>query len=278
MRGLVGGLPGYLVVERFHELRAVRDTGDHEEVGQQPIAVPGEDRLRVKLDPENSVGLVGDRHHRAVAVAGNRGDARGQRRRVDHQRVVAAGCHRARDAREQIDAVVEHLACASVDGRRRPHHATADRGRDRLVAEADAKQWHAAPRGPHQFERAAGLCGGARPRRDHDRSRRDGQDRCGGGAVARHDDGLNAEQLEVPREVEDEAVAVVDDDDHPPPPIPQASSTRSMPSALWSDSACSADGSLAAVIPPPAAKAIDPGETTSVRIRRLKSAVPSKAT
>ena len=97
-------------------------------------------------------------------------------------------------------------------------------------------------------------------------------------ALRAANDGLDAEQLEVPREVEDEAVAIVDDDDHPPPPIPQASSTRSMPSALWSDSACSADGSLAAVIPPPAAKAIEPGETTSVRIRRLKSAVPSKAT
>ena len=157
--GLLRGL-------RFHLRQVVvpRDAGGVEEICQQAEAVLREDRLRVKLHSVQPVGAMLERHDRAVVVAGRHDEAARQRAGVDHERMIAAGNHRAWDAREEIQRVVVHGARAAMHRLAGTDDPRAQCRGDRLMAEADTEHGHAAAEGLHGGDGAAGLCRSARPR------------------------------------------------------------------------------------------------------------------
>ena len=131
------------------EPRGLALPGEPEEVREQVRAVGREDALRVELDALDRERAVAEPHDDAVLGA-RRGDVQvgGQRRRVDHQRVVARGRERLRHALEQAGAVVDDLGRLAVDERRgaddrgavRRRPSTASRGTRRGAGSAGRRR------------------------------------------------------------------------------------------------------------------------------------------
>ena len=113
--------------------------GEVAEVGEQPAAVLGADRLRMELDAPQRALAVGDGHEHAVARARQR--LQPPRERLAHaQRVVANGAEFARDPGEQLRAVVQNGAEAPVHHLGRVHDLRAFNPADALVPEAHSQQ------------------------------------------------------------------------------------------------------------------------------------------
>src|SRR3954447_23062921 len=104
---------------------------------QQRLAVRGEHRLRVELDPHGGQLAVAHRHQHATAPGGRL--ERVRELRVDDERVVAPDGERAGQALEHARAVVLDLRRLAVD-RKVADHAAAVRLGQRLVPEADAER------------------------------------------------------------------------------------------------------------------------------------------
>jgi hypothetical protein len=140
----------------------------------------------------------------------------GKRLPLDDQRVIPSDHHRRGDATEQARPVVRDARGLAVHGASRAHHATTVGFTDRLMSEADAECGNAlAPRANH-VDRDAGLRGGARAGRQHDRIRREGADLLDRDRVVATDDDLRTELAEVLDEIVREGVVVVDDEQHGP--------------------------------------------------------------
>src|SRR4051794_39383994 len=111
-----------------------------EEVGQQLLALRGEDRLRMELNPLGGQLAVTHTHH-DVAVGGGELEHAGQVG-VRDQRVVAARDQRVGEPLVDGAAVVLHLRVLAVD-RVAADDLPSERFHHRLVPEADAEDWRA---------------------------------------------------------------------------------------------------------------------------------------
>jgi len=153
-------------------------------------------------------------HDRAVVGPGGDFQAVGQRRLVDHQRMVAATDDRVRQVLENTSAVVSHERSPTVYRLSCPNDSAPERFSDRLMAQADAQKGHLPMELPHDLQRTACLAGRTGPRRKDHCLRPE----C---ANSRHVDrriALNPRPLpqafEVSGQVVDEAVVIVDQKDH----------------------------------------------------------------
>src|SRR6266850_4993552 len=109
------------------------------EVLQHAHPVGGEHGLRVELDGLEGKRNVPEAHDHAVVGARRDHELGGQGRLVDHQRVIARGLGRERDAREDPLAIVPHEARLAVARHRRAHHAGAEGDRGALQTETDTE-------------------------------------------------------------------------------------------------------------------------------------------
>ena len=188
-----------------------------EEVAQQPVAVLGLDALGVELDAVDRQGRVTQAHDRAVRgprvdLAGSAGTVSG----LGHQRVVAGGRERRRQAGEHAGAVVldraelavHHLRRARRSCRRTPGRSPDGRGRRRgsgMRPAAARTRWQG----------DAGPIGVAGAGRDHDRIRRAARSRPARvSASLRCTHRLGAQLAQVVDEVVGEAVVVIDQEQH----------------------------------------------------------------
>src|SRR3989304_9601598 len=88
-------------------------------------------------------------HDRAVVGPGGDFQAVGQRRLVDHQRMVAATDDRVRQVLENTSAVVSHERSPTVYRLSCPNDSAPQRFSDRLMAQADAQKGHLPMEWPH---------------------------------------------------------------------------------------------------------------------------------
>ncbi len=85
---------------------------------------------------------------------------------------------------------------------------------DRLMAEANAKDWFAGLELLDHLQAHAGLVGIARPRGEHDGAGVEALDFFDRDCVIAHDFGFTTKLPKVPGKVVDKGVVVVDDQDH----------------------------------------------------------------
>src|SRR5690606_10109512 len=122
----------------------------------------GQDRLGVELHALHRVLAVAQAHDLldpAVLVLGPGGDleAIGQRRLLDHQRVIAGGLVAVGQAREHAFAAVPDRRGLAVHDPARAHHPAAVGLAYGLVPEADAEDRDAHAQLAHDVERDPGL-------------------------------------------------------------------------------------------------------------------------
>src|SRR5207244_6782688 len=101
----------------------------------------GEDRLRVELHPGERVLTMAQPHHDAGIRPGRNLELRWQAVALDHQRVIAGGGKRARDAPKDRLLLVEHLRDLTVHDLLRLSHSTAVGFPETLVTQTDAECW-----------------------------------------------------------------------------------------------------------------------------------------
>src|SRR3954454_1787297 len=104
-------------------------------------------------------GLVADRHRHSIDRGMNM-EAGGGIWRA--QRMVTADLDRVRHAGERSSRVVVEQGCLAVDGFGRANDLAAGFKDHRLMAKADAKEWHFPIGEPHEIHAAAGVRGAAR--------------------------------------------------------------------------------------------------------------------
>src|SRR5947208_5513588 len=250
-----------------------------EEVAEQPLALGGEDRLGVELHPLHEERAVPDAHDLVVGGPRRALELGRQRRRVDHQRVVARRREALREAREQPAPVVQDGRGLAVHDAPGTHDRAAEGGADRLVPEADAEDGEPAREALDERHRDARLARRAWPGRDHDAvgaERRHLLQRDG--IVAPHVD-LGAELAQVLDEVVGEGVVVVDHEE-PQRRHQRASASRTawiMARDLLTHSRCSASGSESATMPAPAWMYTRPPRKRTNRIVIAVSIAPENA-
>src|SRR4051812_13721851 len=250
-----------------------------DEVGQQVLALRGEDRLGVELNPLDRQLSMARAHHHVAELGGQLQLLR--QLGVGDQRVVAAGDHRARQADIDGLAVVLDFALLAVD--RLPlDHAPAEGLDHRLVAEADAEDRR--PGFAEGLDRRAGDTGLGRRAgagRDDQPVRLARQQLCDRRLVVAHDFHLRPQLAQVLDEVVGEGVVVVDHQhahpNHAQSGCSQATSTaRNTALALLTDSFHSYSGFASATVPPPACTCSCPSLTTTVRMWIAVSRSPSQ--
>lgn len=209
-----------------------------------------------------------DGHDHAVGGARRDGQARGQRRLVDDQRVIAAGGQRIGQAGEDSLSVVKHVADAAMHRFGCPYDPRAQRCGNGLMAQTDAQQGNRGRKPPHYRQRTAGFARRARPGRQENRSRAPAGDVVQFQRVVAAHDGLLAQLLQVAGEIVHEAVVVVDQQNH--------RNASSSPLALHQVSSYSACGLDWATTPPPTGSCHQPRPAVIVLIKILRSRAPSK--
>src|SRR5438105_11869806 len=138
------------------------------EVLQHAHAVRGHDRLWMELDGLERQRPVAQTHHDAVVASRRDNELRRQRRRVDHQRVVARRQGRVRDAAEDPPPIVTHERGLAVPWLRGADHLRAERDRGALEPETYAQRRDATfGRAADELRRSSGDLGASRSRRDH---------------------------------------------------------------------------------------------------------------
>src|SRR4051794_19199452 len=210
-----------------------------QEISKQLFPLRCQHRLGVELDALGGK-VAGGGSHDHVSEAGAELEVVGNRARIGHQRVVAAGDERAGQAGEDRPAVVLDLGVLAVD--RLPDDDPAAEGLDqRLVAQTDAEDRRPLlGEGAHRLDRYAGLrrCAGAGG--DHQAVGAALEQLADLGPVVADDLHLGAELPQVLDEVVGEAVVVVDDESlhrYSQSGCSQASSTaRNTAFALLTDS------------------------------------------
>src|SRR5579875_1012343 len=195
------------------------------EVADERRAVPGEDGLRVELDALDRVADVPQPHRQPAGSCCYLQLGR-QRAFVDDKRVIPGCLERVRQAGEHAAAVVGDLGWLAVHGTGRPDDGRAERRRDRLMAQADAKQRDRPGAEADHLDADPGLGGGARARGDHHAGGIRADDLGGGQlVVADHLDPASGGGEQV-SEVVGERVVVVDDDDERTAGAGHGSATR----------------------------------------------------
>src|SRR5258708_22450011 len=167
----------------------------------------------MELDAVDRPLAMGDANDDAVLGLGGDRQRRRQPGAVDDERMIARRREGVGQAGEDAAAAMADAAHLAMHRHRRAHDAAAQRLADRLVAEADAEDRHAAG-APHQLEADARMVGGARPPRDDDglppeRARCFGAERVV--ALYHH---LGAQLAQVMPQVIGEAVVVIDKQEH----------------------------------------------------------------
>src|SRR5215207_2840886 len=162
-------------VGRSHEgdvlsLRGSSDMGrlELQKVGQQALALGGEDGLGVELHALHLEEAVAQAHDDAVGRRGRDFEAVRQTLALDDERVVARGGEAVFEPLEDRPAVVANLGRLAVDGLGAAHDAPAEDLPDGLVAEAHAEHRHVTGERADHLQRHPRLVRRARPRRDDD--------------------------------------------------------------------------------------------------------------
>src|SRR5438552_6608718 len=248
------------------------------EVLQHEQAVLRQDRFWVELHRLERQPCMPQRHDDAVVAARRDGEVAGERRLVDHQRVIARRLGGVRDTGEDAFAVVTHERGLAVPCLRRPHHPGAERDRGALQAQAHAERRDPAlGRLAHELRGAPGGLGTPRSRRDHETIRTRVESGREPRVVGTHDVDARAQSAERLREVVGEAVVVIDEQygRHRERPSPASSTARRRARALARVSASSAAGSESATIPAPAWIRQTPCAIVAVRMVMQVSSAPS---
>ena len=205
------------------EPRRLALPGEPEEVREQVRAVGREHALGVELDALDRQRAVAEAHD--DAVLGARGadvQVGGERRRVDHQRVVARGRERLGHALEQAGAVVDDLGRLAVDERRRADDrgavgrrpSTASRGTRRAAGSAGRRRSGRCRPTRRRVPGSPGPGEITMPRRSAAGSAASAAISSRGDLVVAHDAHVRPGGLERLHEVERERVVVVDHQDH----------------------------------------------------------------
>src|SRR5262245_18044966 len=142
-----------------------------QEIAEQLLSRERQDRLGVELDALDEQLPVAHSHDRlAVAVGGPRRalEHGRQTRGVDHERVVAGGIERIRQAREDAPVVVVDGRGLAVHDARGADDLAPEGGADRLMAEADTEDRDPSREALDERHRDAGVARGARAGRDDD--------------------------------------------------------------------------------------------------------------
>src|SRR5439155_24621783 len=174
---------------------------------------------------------------------------------------------------EPAPVVLDRARLAVHEPLRLPDLA-AERGHDRLVAEANAERRH--PQPPHKLDADARAFRPPRAGGEDEMRRRELRRFVRVDRVVPPDDDLRAELAEQVREVVGERVVVVDEENHPR--ASASSIAVSSAASLRRHSSCSAPGSESATIPAPACRSATPSWRTTVRIAmQASSASPGSA-
>src|SRR3954462_8346198 len=206
-----------------------------EEVSQQLLALRGEDRLRMELNPLGGQLAVTHAHH-DVVVGGGELELAGQVG-VRDQRVVAARDPRVGEPLVDGAAVVLHLRVLAVD-RVAANDLPSKRFHHRLVPEADAEDWRARfGEGANRIDRDARLLRRTWARRNDEPIGLQPNELGERRLVIADDAHLRAQLPQVLNEVVGEGVVVVDHED--------AHSTRLFALRAHGHSGCSAASSTA---------------------------------
>ena len=222
----------------------------------------------MELQPDHGPLSMPDRHHHVIGRAGRHGQARGQRRLVDHQRMIPAGGQRIGQAGEHALSVVEHRTDSAVHRLGGTHDPGAERRANRLMAQADPEQGNGRVKTPDQLQRAARFARRARAGRQDDRPGLPTRNIVWDKRVVADHAGRMAQPLEIAGQVVHKTVVVVDQQDH--------RSALIRPVALCQVSSYSACGLDWATTPPPTGNCHQPRPAVMVLIRILRSSAPSK--
>src|SRR5580765_1477298 len=243
------------------------------------MPVLGEQRLRVELHPFHREAAVAQPHDLAVFRLRGHGEAGGQALALHHQRVIP-GCHEfIRNPGENSAAIVADARSLAVHDPPGPHYLSAEGLADRLVAEANAEERHAAREPRDQPQGDAGIVGRPGTRREHDVGRRERRDFVDGNLVVAKHPHLGPELAQVLRQVVSERVVVVDQRDHAASAsfsLEASSAAFSSARALCWVSSHSARGSESATMPAAAWAWSLPSFSTAVRIAMATSMSPLK--
>src|SRR5215207_5101987 len=139
-----------------------------QKVGQQALALGGEDGLGVELHALDLEAAVAQTHDDAVGRRGRDFEAVGQTLALDDERVVARRGEAVFESLEDRPAVVANLGRLAVDGLGAAHDAPAEDLPDGLVAQAHAEHRHVTGERADHLQRHARLVRRPRPRRDDD--------------------------------------------------------------------------------------------------------------
>src|SRR5262245_49012511 len=248
-----------------------------EEVREQRLALPREDRLGMELHALDRELAVAHRHDLAVVRPSRELERLGAALALDHQAVVARRLERARQAGEEPAPVVVDLRGLAVHQRARAHHTPAEGLADALVPEADAEHRDAALReGADRGDGDAGVGRPARARRDDERVGRAREQLGHGRDVVADDLDVRAELAQVLDEVVREGVVVIDHQQprHQSTPSRARSMAWISARALFSHSRYSRRGSESATMPAPACTETSPRFTSMVRMVIARSMLP----
>src|SRR5665213_212107 len=189
------------------------------------------DRLRVELHTFNRQGAMPKAHDDPVSGVRGHLENVGNRRRVNHERVVPGRLEWAiQTCKDTRRLVVNHRGLAVHDLWRRNHGAAEDLA-DALVAETDPE--HGDPARSEVLNRSradTGILGTPWARRDQQKIRGEGQQARYVELVVSDHYGLSTELTQVLHKVVDEAVVVVDHE-NPRRHAPRLPATREAPIA-----------------------------------------------
>jgi hypothetical protein len=191
-----------------------RDSAELQEICEEHIARIREDRLRVKLHPEDRILSMGERHDRAVTRPCCDLKTRGERCAFDDEGMIAAGGQWIGHAREQRSAFVKYLRRAAVHRLIGADDASAECLSDCLVPKAYAQDRNLCVELFDDRKRTARFIWRTWSGRKDNCFRLYIADGAEIDRIVSCDKGFLAQPLEIASEVENEAVVVVDEEDH----------------------------------------------------------------
>src|SRR5204862_7520816 len=143
-----------------------------QEIGEQALAMLGQNRLGVELDAFDGPFAVTYAHDLIVLRTRRNHEGGRKSRRIDGERMVTRRLERRGQAGKDAGAAVRDRRQLAVHHTLRPHDSSAERLTYGLVPETNAEDWNFAGEPLNQRNRYPRLVRRARARRNHDARRR----------------------------------------------------------------------------------------------------------
>ena len=188
--------------------------GQVEEILEQLLTVPGEDRLGMELNAVDGIIAMAHTHDLAFSGLGVNDQDIGNRRRVDQQGVIARGLERAGQSGKNAGGVVQHGRGLAVHESSGPHHHPPIDMSDALMTEAHAEHWQLRPDLGDDFVGDARFLGRAGPGRNDDGLGLQCLDGFQRDLVVALHNRFRAELTKVLDEVVGERIVVIDNEEH----------------------------------------------------------------